>query len=147
MPCVPATDCTGGTWGDNPESLIGSHDPALIGKFEIPVPPGQYTVEVRALGQDGKLGPFDPVLPMPGPEEYWDVNESDHDGAAVLGFTLADLTKDVITVAAGQSVNNIDVILNGTEPTYDLFDQPTATPGADRNSGAKQTAINAGGAR
>jgi hypothetical protein len=126
MPCVPATACTNGTWGDNPESKVGSHDPGLIGLYEIPVPPGQYTIEVRALGQDGKLGPFDPVLPMPGPEEYWDQDESNSDWDSSPGAYIADANPGRVTVAAGQTTANIDVILNGTEPTYDVFDQPSA---------------------
>lgn len=133
MPCVPATECTGGTWGDNPGSSNGSHDASLIGLFEIPVPPGQYTVEVHALGDDGSIGPFDPVLPMPGPAEYWNSDESNHDWATVTGWLLADANPTPITVAAGQTVANINIILNDTEPTYDVFEQP-ATPSASRQT-------------
>lgn len=143
MPCVPATDCTGGTWGDNPESLLGSHDPALIGRYEIPVPAGQYTVEARALGNDGSIGPFNPVLPMPGQEEYWDENESTTDWDTSPGYSVYDANPSNITVTAGQTVSNIDIILNGTDPTYDIFDQPTAAPAASRQA----KTVNAGGAR
>lgn len=127
MPCVPATACTGGTWGDNPDSRVGSHDPTLIGRFEIPVPPGQYNIEVHQLGDDGSLGPFDPVLPMPGPEEYWNADESDHDWDNSTGNVLADANPGTVTVAAGQTVANINVILNSTEPTNDVFDQPATS--------------------
>jgi hypothetical protein len=140
MPCVPATACTAGTWGDNPVSGIGSHDPAQIGLYEISVPPGLYQIEVHALGNDGQIGPLRQPLPMPGPEEYWNSDESDHDWDASPGNVLTNANPGTISVAAGQTVGNINIILNNTEPTYDIFEQPT-TPSAKRdrdNSGGPQ---------
>jgi hypothetical protein len=142
MPCVPATDCTNGTWGDNPESIVGSHDVALIGFYEIPLPAGQYTIDVQSLGQDGKIGPINPVFSMPGPAEFWDQNESDHDSSTANADNFVDLARDPVTVVAGQKISGIDIILNGTEPTYDIFEQPAAVP-----TGAQTKATAKGGAQ
>ena len=116
LPCTPPTACTNGYYGYNTNgSPYGSRDPSLIGLYEIPVPPGQYTVEIRAFS-GGTIGPIDPALPLPGPEEYWNTDESANDGTSLLNPGL-------VTVAAGQTVSDINVILNGTDPPFDIFEQ------------------------
>lgn len=121
LPCTPATACSHGTLAYNTSgSEFGSRDPALIGLFELPVPTGQYTVEIREIS-GGKIGPINPFFGLPGPEEYWDENESAND---------EDMSKDtapgIVTVAAGQQVN-IKIILNGTDPTFDIFERGDAS--------------------
>lgn len=144
MPCVPATECTGGTWGDNPDSTVGSHDPALIGFYEIPVPPGQYQIEVHRLLDDGSLGPFDPPLPFPAPEEFWNADESNHDWDTSAGYIVADANPGTITVSAGQIVSGINIILNDQNATYDVFEQTTPTSASEP---VKPVQGNAGGAK
>jgi hypothetical protein len=118
LPCTPATDCTNGTLGDNSAgSQFGSRDPSLIGSFELPVPPGQYTIELGEFS-GGRIGPIDSPFLLPGPKEYWDANESATDGD---WNTTLD-TPGVVTVSAGQTVSNINIILNGTDPTFDIFE-------------------------
>lgn len=57
--------------GDNTSgSIFGARAANREGYYKIPVPPGQYTVEiepVNALFTDGSsVGPLDPPIPMPG---------------------------------------------------------------------------------
>lgn len=103
--------------GNSPPSSFGSRNPALIGTFEIPVPPGTYTVEVEsidsAFGGGSSVGPLNFPIPSPGPKEFWDSSESATDSPA---------TSSTITVAAGQAVANTNIILNGTPPRFDAFE-------------------------
>lgn len=105
--------------GDNVKgNQSGSRDPVLIGYYEIPVPPGTYTVEVESIqpGFTGgsSVGPLDPPIVMPGATpEFWNHGESAFDDPAA---------KDAIQVAPGQTVPNIDVILNRTPPRFDQFE-------------------------
>ncbi len=59
------------------------------------------------------VGPLDPQIPSPGPNEFWDAAESD-----------ADVTtdSDPVTVTAGITTFNIDIILNGTATRFDNFE-------------------------
>jgi hypothetical protein len=102
-------------------SLEGSRDATLIGYYEIPVPPGTYTVEVESIDQSfqGSSGipPLDPPVPMPALAEFWNADESAFDDTTV---------SDSITVNAGQTVDHIDIILNGTQPRFDQFEDPGA---------------------
>lgn len=103
--------------GTNPGSSFGSRDPLLIGTFDIPVPPGTYTVEVESLSsafQGGSgVGPLDPPVPSPGPPEFWDLGESD---------TESTSASNQVTVSAGAAVTGIDIILNGTPTRFDQFE-------------------------
>ena len=98
-------------------SQFGGRDPLLIGRFDLPLPPGNYTVEVESVfssftGGSG-VGPLDPPIPSPGPNEFWDAAESD-----------ADVTtdSDPVAVTAGITTANIDIILNGTATRFDNFE-------------------------
>jgi hypothetical protein len=101
----------------NPGSQYGSRQAGLIGYYEIPVLPGTYTVQVESINSsftDGSsVGPLDPPVPNPGQDEYWKKNESAYD---------IPLQRDTITVGAGETVPNIDIILNGTQPTFDQYE-------------------------
>jgi hypothetical protein len=103
--------------GDNTSgSPYGSRNPAVIGYYEIPVPPGIWTVQVENINSaflgGSSVGPLG--LPyMVYANEYWHHYESAYD----------DVTqKDPITVGAGQNVGGINIILNGTPPRFDQFE-------------------------
>ena len=95
-------------------SQFGSRNPALIGYFEIPVPPGTYTLQTEdvdsAFVGGSSVGPLDPPALTYGAFEYWHQYESAFD----------DISKrDPITVQAGQTVSGINFILNQTPPRFD----------------------------
>jgi hypothetical protein len=104
LPCIPSTACVGGTLGANPGSQFGSRDASLVGSYEIPVPPGQYTLEVQEIS-GGAIGPIRPFLPLPG-----------------TGATLPG----VVTVQPGQTLSDVNIVLQGTDPPFDIFEQPQA---------------------
>ncbi|MDA2914519.1 hypothetical protein MYX77_11310, partial [Acidobacteriia bacterium AH_259_A11_L15] len=95
--------------GTNPGSSFGGRDPLLIGTFDIPVPPGNYTVEVESIFSifdvGSSVGPFDFPIPNPGADEFWDLGES---------ATDVTTDSDPVTVTAGITTAGIDIILNGT---------------------------------
>ncbi len=81
----------------------GSRDTSLIGHFEIPLPPGTWTLSVESVYPQftggSSLTPLDPPIPIPG--------------------TFA--TSDPISVTAGgQTIFNIT--LQGTAPRFDSFE-------------------------
>ena len=112
----PGQSITGDNTGG---SAHGSRDATLIGYYEIPVPPGTYTVEVESIDtsfQGGSgLGPLDSPIPQPGQHEYWHSDESAFDDPTA---------SDPVTVNAGQTVDQINIILNGTQPRFDEFEDP-----------------------
>jgi hypothetical protein len=84
----------------------GGSAPALIGLYEIPVPPGNYTVEVESIDPgftEGSSvgGPI--LIPMPGA------------APAPIG---------PINVAAGSTTSGHDIVLIGTSPRFDQFEGP-----------------------
>ena len=109
----------------------GSRDSSLIGYYQISVPPGTYTVEVEAIYpsfvSDSGLGPLSPPVALPGGvPKFWNGNSSAFD---------FPLHWDTITVHPGDSIKGIDIILNGTQPRFDqyedsgaLFDLPLRRP-------------------
>ena len=111
------TSNPGQTVTDNKGSGIGSKSAALIGYYEIPVLPGTYTVQVESINNsfvDGSgVGPLNPPVPNPGQDEYWKQNESAYD---------IPLQRDTITVGAGETVPNINIILNGTQRRFDTYE-------------------------
>jgi hypothetical protein len=114
----PGQSLTGDNTGG---SAQGSRDATLIGYYEIPVPPGTYTVEVESIDlsfQGGSgLGPLDPPIALPGPHEFWHGDESAFDDPTA---------SDPITVNGGQTVDQINIILNGTPSRFDQFEDPGA---------------------
>lgn len=84
----------------------GGTAPSLIGLYEIPVPPGNYTVEVESIDPgftEGSSvgGPI--LIPMPGA------------APAPIG---------PITVTAGATTSGHDIVLIGTDPRFDQFEGP-----------------------
>lgn len=98
-------------------SAYGSRNPALIGYYEIPVPPGTYTVQTENIDASfnggSSVGPLDPPALTNGASEYWHHYESAYDDPS---------QKDPITVQAGQKVSNFNFILNQTPPRFDQFE-------------------------
>jgi len=98
-------------------SSFGSRNPALIGYYEIPVTPGNYTIQTENIDSafvgGSSIGPLDPPAVTYSASEYWHNYESAFDNAA---------QHDPITVQAGQKISNINIILNGTSPRFDQFE-------------------------
>jgi len=128
LPCTgPSSGCKNGFFANNTDgSKFGSRDPSLIGYYEIPVPPGLYTLEVRTIGNGythDDIGPIDVAIDLPGPEEFWNAHESATDDAFALpGSDVLALSLDAVSVSAGATTAGVDFILNGTAPTADEFD-------------------------
>ncbi len=102
---------------NSPPSKFGSRDPQLIGVYEIPVTPGTYTIQVESVDPGfafgSGVGPLDIPIPNPGLDEFWNTSESATDSPSL---------SSTITVTAGQTVSNIDIILNGTPSRFDAFE-------------------------
>lgn len=104
--------------GDNTDGdQDGSRNPQLVGYFEIPVPAGTYTVEIESIRSSftsgSRVGPLDPPIPSAGQPEFWNKAESAYDLTAAF---------DTITVAAGQTVSDTNIILNNTPPRFDQYE-------------------------
>jgi hypothetical protein len=99
----------------------GSRNSQLIGRYQIPLPPGTYTIEVESIYggfvSDSGIGPLNPPVPLPGPAEFWNQNESAFD---------FPLQRDTITIHAGESITGTDIILNNTQPTFDKYEDSSA---------------------
>jgi len=82
---------------------LGSHDPALIGHFEIPLPRGTYTLQVESVfsgfTRGSSVGSLDPPIPAPGT----------YSSAANVSITAGATTLFNIT-------------LQGTLPRFDAFE-------------------------
>jgi hypothetical protein len=106
----PGQDLTGdNVGGDRTGSRIGQ----LIGYYEIPVPPGVYTVEMESLGKNLTIGPLFPPVPLFGQNEFWNTDESS------LDFPLK---RDTITVGPGDKILNINIIENGDPARFDTLE-------------------------
>lgn len=88
-----------------PDSF-GSTAPGDIGLFEIPVPAGNYTIELESIDEnfvDGSSVGGAIRIPMPG---------------------TAPAPSGPVSVAAGATVTGNDVTLIGTPPRFDQFEGP-----------------------
>jgi hypothetical protein len=85
----------------------GSSDAAQMGAFEIPVPPGNYTIEIENIYpgfvQGSGVGPSDRRIPLPG----------------IIPAPIGP-----IVVTAGQASGGNQVILSSTPPRFDQFEGP-----------------------
>jgi hypothetical protein len=93
----------------------GSHDPALIGHYEIPLPPGQYTLHVESIfagfTSGSRVGPLDPPIPAPGT----------YSAAATVSVTAGATT-------------SFNITLQGTPARFDAFESAALTsPGLPEN--------------
>jgi hypothetical protein len=82
---------------------FGSRDPTLIGYYEIPLPPGDYTLQVESVfagfAGGSNVGSLDP--PIPSPSTFF------------LGAN--------VTVTAG-ATTSFNITLKGTPPRFDAFE-------------------------
>lgn len=111
--------------GESP-SLNGSRDLSLYGYFELPgLPPGDYTVEVEAIDLSftfasglGPVGGLGLVFYMPSLQcnrwDFFDASEADDEPCT---------DKTPITVGAGMTIANRDIILNRTPQKYDGWEE------------------------
>lgn len=85
---------------------FGSRDATLIGQYDIPLPPGTYTVSVESIfsGFSGgsSVGSLDPPIPAPG--------------------TYTSTATVSITAGGSTSLN---ITLQGTPPRFDAFESAT----------------------
>ena len=91
---------------DQPVGPFGSEDVADVGLFEIPLPPGNYMIEVESIDPafvEGSSVGGDERIDMPG---------------------TAPPPSGPITVTAGQVNAGNDVTLIGTPPRFDQFEGP-----------------------
>jgi len=100
----------------------GSRNPQLIGYYQIAVPPGTYTVEVEAVYpnflSDSGIGPLSPPVALPGGiPKFWNKNSSAFDFPQ---------QRDTIQVNPGDKIQGIDIILNGTQPQFDQYEDSGA---------------------
>jgi hypothetical protein len=110
----PGQSITGDNTGG---SSFGSRDPGVIGYYEIPVPPGDYAVLVERIrlaftGGSG-VGPLDPPVAEGFSGEYWNQSESNSDSASL---------RDPISVSAGHTISDVNVIINSTPPRFDQYE-------------------------
>jgi hypothetical protein len=95
-------------------SKFGSRNSQLIGYYEIPVPPGTYTVEIEPINNTfsggSSLGPM--IYPPQGfSAEFWNQGESAYDYL---------LERDDVIVNGGDKADSNDIILNSPNlSTYD----------------------------
>jgi hypothetical protein len=111
----PGQNVTGDNTGG---SAFGSRNPQLEGYFEVIVPAGTYTLEVEPIDSnfsDGSsVGPLFEPVPMPGSREFWNDTESSADDPAA---------STPITIGAGSTLTGKNIILNGTAPRFDLYEE------------------------
>jgi len=109
---VVATSVSGFLYrGTGTNASRGTLDSAYQGYFEISgLPAGNYTVEVEpihpGLVSGSSVGPLDPPVDLPGPAEYYSGGEESNSDTS----TSAKL----VSVSGGQTVENINVILNNS---------------------------------
>jgi hypothetical protein len=82
---------------------FGSRDPKLIGYFEIPLPPGSYTISIESVfsgfGGGSRVGPLSPPIPAPGT----------YSSTATVSVTAGAMT-------------SFNITLQGTQPRFDAFE-------------------------
>ena len=91
---------------DMPVGPFRTQEAADIGRYEIPLPPGNYMIEVESIDPnftEGSSVGGEDLIPMPGT------------APAPLG---------PVTVTAGQTSTGHDVTLIGTPPRFDQFEGP-----------------------
>ncbi len=117
--------------GTGAHSARGTLNPTHQGYFEISgLPAGNYTVEVEPIHpgfiSGSAVGPLDPPIDLPGPAEYYSgSSESNSDTSSSAA---------VVAVATGQTVNNINVILNNSPLPAVSESEPNSTIASANNS-------------
>ena len=112
LACSPVSACPHGYYGNNVDgSQFGSRQTALLGWYEIPVPAGSYTVDIASPSYGGRIGPNNPIIPSPGPNEHWNAHESSTDVDSTTINCNVPQVFDAVDVKAGTPVNGIDIII------------------------------------
>ena len=97
--------------GTGTSATLGTVNASHQGYFEISgLPAGNYTVEVEPIHpgfiSGSSVGPLDPPVDLPGPAEFYSgSDESNSDSAA---------SAKLVAVSGGQTVDNINIILNNS---------------------------------
>lgn len=110
--------------GTGTNASRGTLNPAHQGYFEISgLPAGNYTVEIEPIHpgfiSGSSVGPLDPPVDLPGPAEFYSgTSESNSDTAASAA---------IVAVATGQTINNIDIILNNSTLPAASESEPNST--------------------
>lgn len=123
-----------GYLASNPsDPTSGSSDPSLKGFYELSgLLPGRYTIEIEPVRPDFKggssVGPVDPPISLPGPAEFYNDGESNSDDPGAM---------TVIEVTAGQTREDINIIINGTPDTQPDFTISFADPNPTVSQGDK----------
>jgi hypothetical protein len=122
LPCSPAGQrgCPSSGFFDNNASgsQLGSRHVAYYGAYDIPVPAGaSYTVQVESVFSQftggSSVGPLDPAIAVPGFPEFWNKQESSFDDPTA---------SDLLSTSPGQAITGVDIILNGTSPRFDQYE-------------------------
>jgi uncharacterized protein (TIGR03437 family) len=102
----------------------GTLDSSYQGYFEITgLPAGNYTVEVEPVHPSfisgSSVGPLDPPVDLPGPAEFYSGSEESNSDTAN--------SAKLIAVGTGQTVENINVILNNSALPAMSESEPNST--------------------
>jgi hypothetical protein len=77
----------------------GTRDPEMRGAYELRVPPGDYTVEIRPLRAE--IGPLQGIFPLPGGARFYRATPSADPSSATPVTVRAGQTAEVNITAAG----------------------------------------------
>ena len=111
-----------------PGSIFGTRDQAYIGFYEIPgLTPGDYTIEVEAINPDfvegsgvGPIATYGIAFPIPGTCATEFANTTPPESAT---DSCTDQTTFSVTAGAiVDSASGTDIILNGTPPRFDAWE-------------------------
>ncbi len=110
--------------GSGPNANRGTSDSSYQGYFEISgLPAGNYTVEVEpihpGLASGSSVGPLDPPVDLPGPAEYYSGSEESNNDTSS--------SAKLVAVGGGQTVENINVILNNSPLPAMSESEPNST--------------------
>ena len=110
--------------GTGPNASRGTLDSSYQGYFEISgLPAGNYTVEVEpvhpGLVSGSSVGPLDPPVDLPGPAEYYSGSEESNNDTSS--------SAKLVAVSGGQTVENINVILNNSALPATSESEPNST--------------------
>src|SRR6266436_1617362 len=98
-----ASAVSGFLFTGNPGQTVTCVNPAMLGHFEIPLPPGTYTLQVESVfagfAGGSSVGSLDPPIPAPGT------------------YSLAA----TVSVTAG-ATTTFNITLQGTLPRFDAFE-------------------------
>ena len=110
--------------GTGTNASRGTLNSAYQGYYEISgLPAGNYTVEIEPIHpgfvSGSCVGPLDPPVDLPGPAEYYSgasESNSDTSGSAAI-----------VSVATGQTIDNLNIILNNTPLPTMSESEPNST--------------------